>query len=197
MLRSVIICLLLGIITSVIIGMLNFGNRKRHIFTGRKSKCISNGGIVDIVGIATDTVLNISVGKINQYVAAVGKITGKLLAIDNMRKSGIGWKNLQKQVFQISEILGLEDYMFQTEKGSELFLREYENLAMYFIELGKADRAYGRGVLRINQLEQDDFAKKVQRDFQTVSEKIPREFGFSNMFMPLKKGMDCCLMKMK
>lgn len=121
----------------------------------------------------------------------------QLLAIDNMRKSGIGWKNLQKQVFQISEILGLEDYMFQTEKGSELFLREYENLAMYFIELGKADRAYGRGVLRINQLEQDDFAKKVQRDFQTVSEKIPREFGFSNMFMPLKKGMDCCLMKMK
>lgn len=121
----------------------------------------------------------------------------QLLAIDNMRKSGIGWKNLQKQVFQISEILGLEDDMFQTEKGAELFCREYENLAMYFVELGKDDRAYGKGILRINRLEEDDFVKKIERDFHIISEEVPKEFGFSNMFIPLKNGMDSCILKMK
>ena len=105
----------------------------------------------------------------------------QLLAIDNMRKSGIGWKNLQKQVFQISE----------------LFCREYENLAMYFVELGKDDRAYGKGILRINRLEEDDFVKKIERDFHIISEEVPKEFGFSNMFIPLKNGMDSCILKMK
>lgn len=118
----------------------------------------------------------------------------QLLVIDNMRESGIGWKNLQKQVFQISEILGLEDYMFQTEKGEELFFREYENLAMYFAELGKNDCAYGKGFLKISSLEDDGFLKKLKRDFQIISEKVPKEFGFSNMFMPLKKGMDSCIL---
>lgn len=134
-----------------------------------------------------------------RYDRKIGKIIMKdafldslmqLLAINNMLKSGIGWKQLQKQVFQISEILGLEDYRFQTEKGAELFVREYENLARYFFELGKNDRFYGRGVLKLGELEEEKYNKKIVKDYHIITDKIPQEFGFQIIFAPLKKGID-------
>lgn len=114
----------------------------------------------------------------------------QILAIDNMLKSGIGWKHLQKQVFQISEVLGLEDYRFQTQKGETLFVREYKNLAMYFYELGENDRCYRSRAFRIGAMEDEKYNKKILRDFNVITDKVPREFGFSAIFLPLKKGMD-------
>lgn len=117
----------------------------------------------------------------------------QLLSIDNMLKSGIGWKKLQRQVFETAETLGLNDYIFQTEKGAELFVKEYENLARYFVELGKNDRVYRSGTLRLKQLESGQLFEKIKRDFRIISVKIPDEFGFSNVFVPLKKGFDNCI----
>lgn len=134
-----------------------------------------------------------------RYDKKIGKIIMKdafldslmqLLTINGMLKSGLGWKHLQKQVLQISEILGLEDYRFQTEKGAELFVREYENLARYFFELGQNDRSYGRGALNLGVLEEEKYYKKIQKDFDIITDKIPQEFGFSIIFAPLKKGMN-------
>lgn len=101
----------------------------------------------------------------------------ELLRLDEQLKRGRDMEDFQRRIFHLGQILGLDDYRFQTENGKRFFVLEYENLAGCFINLrwrGKTDKNY---------------VAKIKSEIETMSVILPEKFGLAGLYKPLAEGM--------
>lgn len=104
-------------------------------------------------------------------------------------KSGASRKRMEKELLRTAESLGLTSYPKESDEGKRLFELEYQNTAMFFIELGMNDPAYSRGVLHMTKLNREKLAAKYQRDLAVIAYQLPGEFGFAKQFQPVAAGI--------
>ena len=102
----------------------------------------------------------------------------ELLQMDEQLKIGKNINGCQQHIFHLGQMLGLDDYRFQTGQGKRCFVSEYENLAGCFIELrwsGKTDKNY---------------IAKIKNEIKTISVILPEKFGLAGLYRPLAEGMN-------
>lgn len=108
----------------------------------------------------------------------------ELLHIDEQMKTGKNQSDFQQKIFHLGQMLGLDDYRFQTERGRQYFVLEYQNLAGCFIDLrwkGKTDKNY---------------VAKIKNEIEIISVILPQRSGLSGLYKPLAEGMKAKVKKM-
>ena len=112
-----------------------------------------------------------------------------MLYLFSQGQNGASRKRMEKELLRTAERLGLSSYEQESEEGKELYRMEYQNTAMFFIELGMDDQAYSRGVLHMTKLNEAKLAAKYQRDLSIIAYRLPGELGLTELFRPVAEGI--------
>jgi hypothetical protein len=105
------------------------------------------------------------------------------------QKKGFGGKRrVRKQMQQMGESLGLNEYEQADEKAKELFELEYQNAVSLFISLGKSDRAYRSTLLRLTQISDEMVIGKLYQDLTDIALVLPDACGLREWFAPFSRG---------